>query len=118
MTEPTKPAEPEVPGPPPPGPSFEARMESFGKDVGTRMEGLGKEAEDAAHRWSNDPGVKQNLTFLARMWGLVLLAAGVWLFAGVTLGYDLPSLPMRDLWPVALIVLGGAVILRGLARRT
>ena len=118
MTEPTKPAEPEVPGLPPPAPSFEARMESIGKDVGTRMEGLGKEVEVAAKSWSHDPNVKRNLTVLGRMWGLVLLAAGVWLFAGVTLGYDLPSLPLRDLWPVALIVLGGAVILRGFGRRT
>jgi hypothetical protein len=82
------------------------------------METFGKEVEGAADRWTHDAGVKQNLTFLGRMWGLVLLAAGVWLFAGVTLGYDLPSLPLRDLWPVALIVLGGAVILRGLSRRT
>ena len=82
------------------------------------MEGFGKEVEDAANRWSHDAGVKQNLTFLGRFWGLFLVAAGVWLFAGVTLGYDLPSVPLRDLWPVALIVLGGAVILRGLSRRT
>jgi hypothetical protein len=100
MTEPTKPQDPEVPGPPPPGPSS------------------GNEAEGAANRWSYDPRVTQNLTFVGRLWGLVLLAAGIWLFAGVTLGYDLPRVPLRDLWPVALIVLGGAVILRGLARRT
>ena len=82
------------------------------------MEGFGTEVEDAAKSWSHDPRVKQNLTFLGRLWGLVLLAVGVWLFAGVTLGYDLPSLPLRDLWPVGLIVVGGAVILRGLGRRT
>ena len=82
------------------------------------MEGFGREVEDAAHRWSRDPGVKRNVTYLGRLWGLALLVAGAWLFAGVTLGYDLPSVPLRDLWPVALIVLGGAVILRGFARRT
>ena len=82
------------------------------------MEAFGKEIEDAADRWTHDPGVKGNLTFLGRFWGLVLLVAGAWLFAGVTLGYDLPSVPLRDLWPVALIVLGGAVIVRGLSRRT
>ncbi len=82
------------------------------------MEGFGHEVEDAANRWSRDPGVKQNLTFLGRFWGLCLLAVGIWLFAGVTLGYDLPRVPLRDLWPVALIVLGGAVLVRGLSRRT
>jgi hypothetical protein len=109
------PASPEPPPatttPAPPGPGFEQRFEQ-------RMEGFGKEVEDAANRWSQDPGVKTNLTLLGRFWGLVLLAVGAWLFAGVTLGYDLPSLPVRDLWPVLLIVLGGLVLVRGLARRT
>ena len=82
------------------------------------MEAFGKDVEDAANRWSHDPAVKQNLTFLGRFWGLLVLAVGIWLFAGVTLGYDLPSVPLRDLWPVALIVLGGAVIVRGFGRRT
>ena len=82
------------------------------------MEGFGKEVEDAANRWSKDPGVKGNLTLLGRMWGLLLVAVGVWTFIGVTLGYDLPAVPIRDLWPLALIVLGGVVIVRGLARRT
>ena len=82
------------------------------------MESFGKEVEASANRWSRDPGVKGNLTFLGRLWGLALVAAGVWLFAGVTLGYDLPSLPLRDLWPIGLIVLGGAVVVRGVARRT
>ena len=82
------------------------------------MEGFGREVEDAANRWSRDPGVKSNLTLLGRFWGLVLLAVGAWLFAGVTLGYDLPSIPVRDLWPLLLIVLGGFVLVRGLARRT
>jgi len=82
------------------------------------MEGLGREVEDAAQRWSKDPGVKSNLTMLGRLWGLVLLAVGAWLFAGVTLGYDLPSVPVRDLWPLLLIVLGALVLARGLARRT
>jgi hypothetical protein len=82
------------------------------------METFGKEVEDAATRWSKDPGVKSNLSVLGRMWGVLILAVGVWTFIGVTLGYDLPSVPLRDLWPLALILLGGAVIIRGLARRT
>jgi hypothetical protein len=99
------------PGSGPLDPSFEHRFEQ-------RMEGLGREVEDAAQRWSKDPGVTSNLTMLGRLWGLVLLAVGAWLFAGVTLGYDLPSVPVRDLWPLLLIVLGALVLVRGLARRT
>ena len=82
------------------------------------MQSFGHEVEDVASRWSRDPSVKGSFTFVGRIWGLVLLVAGAWLFAGVTLGYDLPSVPLRELWPLALIALGGAVILRGFARRT
>ena len=82
------------------------------------MEDLGRDVEDAASRWSRDAGVKRNVTYVGRLVGLVLVMAGAWLSAGVTLGYDLPTVPLRDVWPVALIVLGGAVILRGFARRT
>ena len=82
------------------------------------MEQFGHEVEDAAKRWSRDPAVKGDLTFLGRLWGLVLLAAGLWLFADVTIGLGMPQVPLSDLWPVALIVLGGIVVVRGAARRT
>ena len=36
----------------------------------------------------------------------MLLAVGLWFFADVTLGYDMPSIAWRDLWPLALIVIG------------
>ena len=42
--------------------------------------------------------------------GVVLLAIGLWYFADQTLGLDLPRLNWRDLWPIALILLGGWII--------
>jgi hypothetical protein len=52
-----------------------------------------------------------------RIWGLIVLAVGLWFFADITLGLDMPSVAWRDLWPVALIVIGLAVVIRGMARR-
>ena len=56
-------------------------------------------------------------TTVTRIWGLVILAVGLWLFADVTLGLELPRIPWRDLWPVVLIVIGVGVILQGASRR-
>jgi hypothetical protein len=86
---------------------FERRMESFGREV-----------EDAAQRLSRDPAVRTGVDLAARIWGLVLLALGVWFFLEFTLGYNLPRVPWRDLWPLALILLGGLIVLRGAGRRT
>jgi hypothetical protein len=86
---------------------FEQRMESFGREV-----------EDAAQRLSRDPNVRSGVDLAARLWGLVLLGFGVWFFLEFTLGYDLPRVPWADLWPLALILLGGLIVLRGAARRT
>ncbi len=46
-----------------------------------------------------------------RIWGLVLLVAGLWLAARITLKLDVPMIPWGDLWPLLLIALGGLVIL-------
>ena len=45
-----------------------------------------------------------------------MLADGLWSFADVTLGLDMPAVAWRDLWPIALIVVDLAVVFRGLAR--
>jgi hypothetical protein len=42
---------------------------------------------------------------------------GGWFFLDHTLGLDLPRIDWGDLWPVILLVIGGAVILQGLGRR-
>ena len=105
MTEPSN--DPATPAPAAPTPPrFEQRMESFGREV-----------EEAAQRVSHDPALRSGVDLAARVWGAILVGLGAWFFVEFTLGYDLPSVPWRDLWPVALILLGGAIVLRGAQRR-
>lgn len=51
-----------------------------------------------------------------RVWGGVLLIVGLWLFATITLRLDLPAIPVGEIWPLALIAIGG-VLLLGSSRR-
>lgn len=102
---------------PAPRPTFEQRIDSFGREVGAAGERLGKEAEAAGERLSKDPGVQRAADTLARFWGLVLLAAGVWFLADVTLEMDMPSVPWGDLWPIGLILIGLFVVVRGMGTR-
>lgn len=103
---------------PPPRPlTFEERFERFGREAERAGERLGREAEDAGKRLAANPAVAQAADTAARVWGLLLIAVGAWFLAEFTLGIDLPAIPWRDLWPIGLIVIGLAVILRGLTRR-
>lgn len=98
-------------------PTFEERMERFGHEAGEAGERWGRRAEAAGERWSKDPGVVRAADTAGRIWGLVVLAIGLWFFADVTLGYDMPSIAWRDLWPVVLIAIGLVVVIRGMTRR-
>lgn len=102
---------------PPPNPSFEQRMDDFGHRAEVAGERLGRDAEAAAERWKRDPAVAVAGDTAARVWGLVVLGVGLWFFADITLGMAMPAVAWRDVWPLALIVLGLAVVLRGVARR-
>lgn len=51
------------------------------------------------------------------VWGLILIAVGLWFFLDQTLGFEMPDIDWGDVWPLILIVLGGVVILQGLGRR-
>ena len=53
----------------------------------------------------------------AIVFGGAILAIGIWLFLEHTLGLDLPDIGWGNLWPILLIVLGGAIVLRALDRR-
>jgi hypothetical protein len=120
MTEqPTNPTEPAAMPPPvePRPPTFEERVETFANRAGEAGEKLGREAEAAAERWKKDPSVVGAADAVTRVWGLVVLAVGLWFFADITLGLDMPSVAWRDLWPVVIIVIGLAVLIRGLATR-
>ena len=117
------PDEPVAPGAPPPPPppveprTFEQRVDDFGKRAGEAGEKLGREAEAAAERWKKDPAIAGAADTATRVWGLLVLAVGLWFFADVTLGYDMPSIAWRDLWPLALIAIGLLVLVRGMTRR-
>ena len=117
------PDEPAAPGAPPPPPppveprTFEQRVDDFGKRAGEAGEKLGREAEAAAERWKKDPAIAGAADTATRVWGLLVLAVGLWFFADYTLGLDMPAIAWRDLWPLGLIVLGLAVLIRGMASR-
>lgn len=110
-------ASPAPPSPPAEPQTFEQRMEDLGRRAGSAGEKLGHEAEAAAQRWSKDPSIVAAGDAAARVWGLLVLAVGVWFFADITLGMDMPAIAWRDIWPAALIVLGLAVLVRGMASR-
>jgi hypothetical protein len=120
-TEPAAVPPPEQPGgqpvEPAPERTFEERMQGFGREASAAGERLGREAQAAGERWAKDPGVVDAADTAARVWGLLVLAVGLWFFADITLGYDMPAVAWRDVWPIALIAIGLAVVLRGMARR-
>jgi hypothetical protein len=145
MTEPTRPSTPETPSTPEapstpdapsppnapstpdasstsaasstPASSFEQRMERFGHEAEEAGKRIGQQAEGAGRRLAENPAVKEAADTAARVWGLLVLGVGLWFFAEVTLGYDMPAIPWRDVWPLGLIVIGLAVVFRGMTRR-
>lgn len=119
-TNPTEPAaaSPSTPPPPPVEPrTFEQRVNDFGRQAGEAGERLGRDAEAAAERWTKDPAMAAAGDTFARVWGLLVLAVGLWFFADITLDMNMPAIAWRELWPLALIVLGLAVLVRGMASR-
>ena len=107
-----------VPEPgPAPTPTLEQRLEGFGREAQAAGERIGREAQVAGERLARNPAVQTATDTATRVWGLLILAVGLWFFAEVTLGYDLPSIPWRDVWPIGLIVVGLIVVFRGMSRR-
>ena len=91
-------------------------MNDRAQQLEQRAQALGREAEVAANRFAANPAVRDAAEMAGRLWGTVLLAAGLWLFAAITLGLSLPRLAWGDLWPLILILMGGLILVRGLAR--
>jgi len=52
------------------------------------------------------------------LFGLVILGLGLWFFAEVTLGYELPRVQWSQVWPVILIAIGLWVVLGSMRRRS
>ena len=59
----------------------------------------------------DDPGRTGTIIF-----GLILVAVGLWFFADQTLGLEMPRLRISELWPVVLILIGGWVLLSSMRR--
>ena len=53
----------------------------------------------------------------AIVFGLIILAVGVYYFLDRTLGIAMPRIQWGSVWPVLLIVLGGLILLRSIERR-
>ena len=98
-------------------PTFEERVDAFGREAGEAGERIGKQAEAAGQRLANDPGIARAADTAARVWGLVVLLAGLWFLADVTFGFEMPNVPWRELWPIGLIVIGLVVVFRGMGRQ-
>lgn len=108
-----------APDPAPEAPAPSARPGGFGaRTLEARAEAFGRETEAVFDRLAKNPAVEGTIDIGSRVWGLMLLAFGLWFLADVTLGLDLPAVAWRDLWPVALIALGLVIVLRGATRRT
>jgi hypothetical protein len=95
---------------------FEQRMEGFGRDVEAASERLAGEADAVARRIADDPSVRRAGDRAALIWGSILLVVGLWFFADVTLGLDVPVMPWADIWPLGLVVLGVLIVMRGMGR--
>lgn len=52
------------------------------------------------------------------VFGLIVLALGLWFFASETLGLAMPDIEWRQAWPVLLIAIGGWIVLGTLRRRS
>jgi len=116
-TEPAPEPAPTAPAPEPARPTFEQRVDAFGREIGAAGERLGREAEAVGERLSKDPGVQRAADSAARIWGLIVLAFGIWFLADVTIGIDMPAVPWADLWPLGLILIGLFVVVRGMTSR-
>ena len=60
---------------------------------------------------SSDRGRTASIIF-----GVIILAVGLWFFADLTLGLELPTIRWSQFWPLILIAIGGWIVL-GTIRR-
>jgi hypothetical protein len=59
----------------------------------------------------DDPGRIGSIVF-----GIILVAVGLWFFADQTLGFDMPQLRWSELWPVLIIGIGAWILLASMRR--
>ena len=70
-----------------------SRIDAAARRIDEKAQSLGREAEAAANRLAARPGVQDAADTASRLWGLILLAVGLWLFAAITLRVASPTSP-------------------------
>lgn len=68
--------------------------------------------EARPRRSDGDPGRTATVIF-----GLLIIAVGLWFFADRTLGLDLPDIDWGSLWPLLLIAIGAWMVVGTADRR-
>jgi LiaI-LiaF-like transmembrane region len=66
----------------------------------------------------DDRGVHRRRDVGGLVFGGILLAIGIYYLLQQTLGLDIPDLNWDQLWPVALILLGAAILYGNWTRRS
>ena len=68
--------------------------------------------------WQPPQPPKQRGTNVASILvGLVFLGIGTWYFLDTTLGLTMPDIEWDNIWPILLIVIGGAIVFRAATNR-
>jgi uncharacterized membrane protein len=83
------------------------------------------EAAPAANEWREPPWIpprnqdrrERRAGIGTIVFGLIILAVGVYYLLDRTLGIAMPRIQWGSLWPVLLIALGGLILLRAIERR-
>ncbi len=72
--------------------------------------------QDRGVDWRPPRQAESNLASI--VFGVLILAIGVWYLLDQTLGFEMPRVRWADLWPIFLIVVGIAILFRSARRRT
>jgi len=97
-------------------PTFEERVDDFGRRADAAGERIEQRAEAAGRRLASDPAVVRAADTAGRVWGLIVLAVGVWFLLDVTFAMDMPRIPWGEVWPLAIIFIGLTILFRGMRR--
>jgi len=92
---------------------------------GAQPPGLPPQAAPKANEWREPPWIpprdqdrsERRAGVGTLVFGLIILAVGVYYLLDRTLGIAMPRIQWGSLWPVLLIVLGGLILLRAIERR-
>ncbi len=108
-----------------PAPGAPKHTPGFADDGAPPASSPAAEPERPATAWREPPWFPPRDTKKARgpsvaalVFGLILIAVGLYFFIDRTLGVDLPRIQWSTIWPVILIVIGAVVLFRSVSRRS